>query len=1157
MSYRIDDQITDTEIAPLRPVRRQSTLPAGVIHSPPSAMRRHSRSRPKRHIPELLMRTSDRQTGARGQRNVVVLNDAIPRAQNAPVIVRNYVSADSDDSEEDRSRVRSRRRGWRYYGEEEEEGEGDDSHGRVHRRRRPDRAPSPYRVASPYPVYSSTSEVEDSDGLYNFTPSYVSVSSGSLEGRPSSADSSVPFLPTIGASPPRTAKTMHIYKAQYTGDACREGSHSSRLTLLHDPRHPQQALFRWIHVQQPVMNFDAFWDTIGGISNLTSSEKSGIKKLLQNVRNRGIRRFVTPHGDHKVMQMKGSPSRKLLSDGTDMSTSRNRAVYWVSLPYFELKKYSSEKYSPELFPAQTLMQADYSQHLMARDMHQAVRQIKEGPEGHCFHISQLWAVVVDNSLLVTCSTMSDDMLSDDRLEVKSVPPKEKSGTCDEPRILVEYRGNTLWAIPLGECLTWFAFITHFWEFWPGNVQFYQHRKLLSPNDWSDIVESVRYGTNSVLLEAVMKPLPNPPARGVLAPVHESTASAKQPDSGGASTGSGIAGATGGPRTATPNSSVADELSQDSKSFSAFAWIQPSPASSRAMTVRVELGLIDQFICKRTRKRDQRAYNECPESTPGEIRAEMERLAVKAKLSELHKGSRLRTDLRDRIDTFNAVNAIFTYFLPLSFTGPSVGKFWGALKLLLDMPFPKEDGEAEALDWTKRQRTANLSLYSARKELRVISRQILLFQQIISHAPDPEKTGIEIPTQLLQAYIYFILAIAQGSVNNSLYWSHMRTFSRLLQAGMQTILKSFSSSSISTYASILPTDVLSLISLKLLGDLTGPYPNINNIYSEWIKTLENEIETKPAVSHQEKIQWLAAEINVITETIEQQNNIFGEIMRRSTSGSRTAVPGQSYTPGDPYTPVEPLMTQRSPPERLRTRSPVRYRDTRNYNVTPARYRENPQSHAYAHRNEDEGSVYSADRDGYDDPKDEFQLSALDPGGYRLLLARDCQTMIHQRRAEFTQFRRKAAALQQANIYKNETRKDYQEQALYAFTVVTVIFLPLSAISSIFGMNTSDVRELEQGQWLYWATAVPVTVGVILIALWWMGELGNAALWLLNLRERQSAAPAPTTAREKSQESVRPPPMRRGYSYNSDRSELDDGIYRADITRPRLVRATRYL
>lgn len=88
--------------------------------------------------------------------------------------------------------------------------------------------------------------------------------------------------------------------------------------------------------------------------------------------------------------------RKIQSDDTEASTSRYRAVYWVNLPFFELKKYSSQKHSSELFPAQTLMQADYSQHLMARDMQQAVRQIKEGSDDQCFHVSQLWGVIVDN-----------------------------------------------------------------------------------------------------------------------------------------------------------------------------------------------------------------------------------------------------------------------------------------------------------------------------------------------------------------------------------------------------------------------------------------------------------------------------------------------------------------------------------------------------------------------------------------------------------------------------------------------------------------------------------------------------------------------------------------------------------------------------------------
>ena len=68
------------------------------------------------------------------------------------------------------------------------------------------------------------------------------------------------------------------------------------------------------------------------------------------------------------------------------------------------------------------------------------------------------------------------------------------------------------------------------------------------------------------------------------------------------------------------------------------------------------------------------------------------------------------------------------------------------------------------------------------------------------------------------------------------------------------------------------------------------------------------------------------------------------------------------------------------------------------------------------------------------------------------------------------------------------------AIYAFTITTVIFLPLSAVSSIFGMNTNDIRDMDKSQWLYWATALPVTFSVIIIGLWWMGELGNALRWL---------------------------------------------------------------
>lgn len=67
----------------------------------------------------------------------------------------------------------------------------------------------------------------------------------------------------------------------------------------------------------------------------------------------------------------------------------------------------------------------------------------------------------------------------------------------------------------------------------------------------------------------------------------------------------------------------------------------------------------------------------------------------------------------------------------------------------------------------------------------------------------------------------------------------------------------------------------------------------------------------------------------------------------------------------------------------------------------------------------------------------------------------------------------------------SNKDQQEAAVTVFTIVIIVFLPLSWLASIFGMNSSDIRELEYKQWIYWVVAVPFTCGVIGLAWWWAG------------------------------------------------------------------------
>ncbi|CZR45418.1 uncharacterized protein FPRO_15407 [Fusarium proliferatum ET1] len=56
-----------------------------------------------------------------------------------------------------------------------------------------------------------------------------------------------------------------------------------------------------------------------------------------------------------------------------------------------------------------------------------------------------------------------------------------------------------------------------------------------------------------------------------------------------------------------------------------------------------------------------------------------------------------------------------------------------------------------------------------------------------------------------------------------------------------------------------------------------------------------------------------------------------------------------------------------------------------------------------------------------------------------------------------------------------------KAIRVFTFVTLFFLPLSFVTSFFGMNTTDVRELDRDQGIFWSSAVPLTLAVSSLAL----------------------------------------------------------------------------
>jgi hypothetical protein len=85
------------------------------------------------------------------------------------------------------------------------------------------------------------------------------------------------------------------------------------------------------------------------------------------------------------------------------------------------------------------------------------------------------------------------------------------------------------------------------------------------------------------------------------------------------------------------------------------------------------------------------------------------------------------------------------------------------------------------------------------------------------------------------------------------------------------------------------------------------------------------------------------------------------------------------------------------------------------------------------------------------------------------------------ADLADLRDNSNALINRTIQLVNIRLEDHGKAILVFTIVTIIFLPLSFISSFFGMNFSDIRDMEQTQRLFWIIAGSLTVGTVMFSM----------------------------------------------------------------------------
>lgn len=134
---------------------------------------------------------------------------------------------------------------------------------------------------------------------------------------------------------------------------------------------------------------------MNGIGGLPDSERRRLNELLSKVKKYSIKSTPTSKGS-SVKHMEPGYAKSTDPDTADRRSAKT--AIWLCCPYFSLQKYAGplSAATPGSFPTRTLLQEQYSGVSAERDMQQAVCQTGHVPPDMCFHVAQLWCIVLDN-----------------------------------------------------------------------------------------------------------------------------------------------------------------------------------------------------------------------------------------------------------------------------------------------------------------------------------------------------------------------------------------------------------------------------------------------------------------------------------------------------------------------------------------------------------------------------------------------------------------------------------------------------------------------------------------------------------------------------------------------------------------------------------------
>jgi hypothetical protein len=154
----------------------------------------------------------------------------------------------------------------------------------------------------------------------------------------------------------------------------------------------RQRFMRWSQIRTSkklleLRDIDIPQDCAINASGTTSSESYAISRVLDSFRYRSEKPFRNPQGE----------TGRYFSEGLIQSKGeKGKSILFFCIPYASLEKIENQSSAVHTgnHVTRTLLQTLFSSAGRDRELKQAVCHLPQTPKQHCFHVPQLWCLVV-------------------------------------------------------------------------------------------------------------------------------------------------------------------------------------------------------------------------------------------------------------------------------------------------------------------------------------------------------------------------------------------------------------------------------------------------------------------------------------------------------------------------------------------------------------------------------------------------------------------------------------------------------------------------------------------------------------------------------------------------------------------------------------------